>query len=55
MFSLFDNNYQSIVVLSNPKTILYDRFAKKEVKNKVIRADKLIEYIKEKDKEVTDI
>ncbi len=51
----FDNNYQSIVVLSNPKTILYDRFAKKEVKNKVIRADKLIEYIKEKDKEVTDI
>lgn len=51
----FDNNYQSIVVLSNPKTILYDRFAKKEVKNKVIRADKLIEYIKEKDKELTDI
>ena len=51
----FDNNYQSIVVLSNPKTILYDKFTKKELKNKVIRADKLIEYIKEKDKEVTDI
>lgn len=51
----FDDNYKSIVVLANPKNILNDRFAKKEVKSKVIRADQLVKFIKEKDKEVTDI
>ena len=43
----FDDNYKSIVVLANPKTILNSKFAKKEVKDKVIRADQLINYIKE--------
>ena len=51
--ALFDNafyeNYQSLVVLSNPKTVLNARFAKKEVKEKVIRADQLAEYIRTKD------
>lgn len=45
----YDKCYKSIVVLANPKTILNDRYAKKEVKEKVIRADQLIAYIKNTD------
>ena len=44
---LFYNSYNSIVVLANPKTILKTRYAKKEVKEKVIRADQLVTYIKD--------
>ena len=47
----FDDNYHSIVVLANPKTVLNDRYAKKEIKSQVIRADQLVEYIKQKDKD----
>ena len=43
----FENNYKSIVVLANPKTILNNRYAKSEIKDKVIRADQLIDFIKE--------
>lgn len=42
----FDENYKSIVVLANPKTYLNYKFAKKEAKDKVIRADQLIDFIK---------
>lgn len=42
----FYDNYKSIVVLANPKTILNCRYAKKEIKEQVIRADQLIRYIK---------
>lgn len=42
----FYDRYHSIVVLANPKTILDTKDAPKEVKNQVIRADQLIEYIK---------
>lgn len=42
----FDSTYQSLVVLANPKTILNDRFAQKEIKDKVIRADQLISVIR---------
>lgn len=45
----FENMYKSIVVLANPKTILNAKYAKKEVKQKVIRLDQLIAYIKEVD------
>lgn len=45
----FESIYKSIVVLANPKTILNDRFAKKEIKEQVIRADQLIQYIKNTD------
>lgn len=45
----FESTYKSIVVLANSKTILNDRFAKKEIKEQVIRADQLIEYIKNTD------
>ena len=50
----FDNNYKSVVVLANPKTYLNAKYAKKEVKDQVIRSDQLVSYIKQKDKEITD-
>lgn len=50
----FDNNYKSVVVLANPKTYLNAKYAKKEVKDQVIRADQLVSYIKQKDEEITD-
>lgn len=43
---LFDNFNRSVVVLANPKTVLNDRYATKEVKKQVIRADQLIAFIK---------
>lgn len=43
----FNDNYRSLVVLANPKTYLNAKFAKKEVKDKVIRADQIISKIKE--------
>ena len=45
----FDNDFHTVVVLANPKTVLNDRYAKKEIKEKVIRADQLVSYIKNKD------
>lgn len=50
----FYSNYHSIVVLANPKTVLNDKYAKKEIKEQVIRADQLISYIKKIDAGVTD-
>ena len=47
----FYNNYRSVVVLANPKTVLNAKFAKKEVRNQVIRADQLAEYIRKVDAE----
>ncbi len=43
----FSSNYKSIVVLANPKTILNDKLANKEIKEQVIRADQLTNYIKQ--------
>ena len=42
----FPDNYRSVVVLANEKTVLNAKYAKKEVKNQVIRADQLISFIK---------
>jgi len=47
----FYNNYRSVVVLANPKTILNDRYAPKPIKAQVIRADQLIEHIRKVNKE----
>ena len=51
--TLFENNfysnYKSIVVLANPKTILNAKFAKKDVRDQVIRADQLAEFIRRVD------
>lgn len=43
---LFSSILRPVVVLANPETILNDRFATKAIKEKIIRADQLIEYIK---------
>ena len=43
----FEDFNKSVVVLANPKTVLNAKYAKKEVKEKVIRADQLVKYIKE--------
>lgn len=53
----FEDCNKSVVVLANPKTVLNAKFAKKEVKDKVIRADQLVKYIKdmyEKSKDTED-
>ena len=42
----FDDFHKSLIVLANPKTVLNSKYAKKEVKEKVIRLDQLIETIK---------
>lgn len=44
--STFNNYYKSYIVLANPKTLVYDRFAPPEIRNQVIRADQLIYDIK---------
>lgn len=47
----FDSRYQSVIVLANPQTVLKDREAPKEVKEKVIRYDQLIGYIRKANEE----
>ena len=42
----FDTYNKSVVVLANPKTVVNDRFAKKEVKEQIIRCDQLVTYLK---------
>lgn len=44
----FDRCYQSIVVLANPKTMVYARDAAPSIREKVIRADQLVAYIRRK-------
>lgn len=43
----FESDHQAVVVLANPKTILDARYADKEIKNQVIRADQLVDFIKD--------
>jgi hypothetical protein len=43
----FDTMNKSIVVLANPKTILHAKYAKKEIKEQVVRADGLNQFIKD--------
>ncbi len=42
----FYDEYRSVVILANPQTVLNAKFAKKEIKEQVIRSDQLIAYIK---------
>ncbi len=46
----FEDFHKSVVVLANPKTVLNAKYAKKEVKDQLIRADQLIAYLKNADK-----
>lgn len=43
----FDKVYHSFVVLSNPSTILDYKYAKKEIKDKIVRLDELVRKIKD--------
>lgn len=45
----FEKIYRPLVVLANPKTYLNARYARKEIKEQVIRADQLIAVIKKMD------
>ena len=51
----FDSFFKGIVVLANPKTVVNDKYAKKEVKDKVIRADQLINFIRETEKQSKEL
>ena len=51
----FDSFYKGIVVLANPKTVLNDKNAPKEIKSQVIRADNLVEYINTSNKASKEI
>lgn len=42
----FDRRYQSIVVLANPKTLLYAQNTDPSIREKVIRADQLVAYLR---------
>ncbi|MBR6392525.1 MAG: topoisomerase DNA-binding C4 zinc finger domain-containing protein [Eubacterium sp.] len=42
----FENYTKPLVVLANKKTVINDRYAPKDIKNKVIRADNLVATIK---------
>lgn len=44
---MIEDKYKTVVVLANPKTVLNAKYAKKETKEKVIRADQLVKYIKD--------
>jgi len=50
----FDAGYKSVVVLANPKTVINMKYAKKEIKEQIIRSDQLISYIKRLLKENKD-
>ncbi len=47
----FADSHKPIVVLTNPKTYMNYKYAKKEIKDQIIRADQLIAYIKRQDAE----
>lgn len=47
----FAEVYKPIVVLANPKTYINYKYARKEIKDQIIRADQLIAYIKRQDAE----
>lgn len=46
----FDTFFKSVVVLANPKTVLNMKYAPKAIKEKIIRADQLVSYIKNNEK-----
>ena len=44
---VFNKTFIPLVVLANPKTVLNNRFAPKSIKDKVIKSDGLIQYMKD--------
>lgn len=51
----FESWNKSLIVLANNKTVLNDRFAPREIRNRVIRADALVETIKKIHSESTEL
>lgn len=51
----FNRYYRSLIILANPKTVVNDRYAKKEVKEQVHRADQLISIIKKMNAESKEL
>lgn len=47
----FAENYRSVIVLANPKTIINTKYAPKVIKDQIIRSDQLITHIKKLNKE----
>ncbi|SEP68573.1 Topoisomerase DNA binding C4 zinc finger [Lachnospiraceae bacterium RM5] len=45
----FDTQYIPIVVMANPKTILNARYTSRAIRDKIIRADQLVQFIKDMD------
>lgn len=42
----FDDAWKGVVVLANPKTVLYDKKAPEDIRNQVIKADQLVDFIR---------
>ncbi len=51
----FDESYQSLIVLANPKTVLNVKYATKDVKEQIVRADQLVHKIKSWDEKCEDV
>lgn len=51
----FNKFYKSIVVLANPRTIVNDRYAKKVIKDQVLRSDQIINVLKKMNSESKEI
>lgn len=51
----FSDIYKSVVVLANPKTVVDVKYAKKDVKEQIIRCDQLIKYIKDANSRLKDL
>lgn len=43
---VFEESFCSLVVLANPKTVLNAKYARKEIKNQVIRSDQLVAFMR---------
>lgn len=51
----FSDIYKSVVVLANSKTVVDVKYAKKDVKEQIIRCDQLIKYIKDMNSRSKDL
>lgn len=52
--SLWDVGVRSVVVVANPKSIVFDQYAKKEIKNQIIKYDQLKAYMQRLAKQNAD-
>ncbi len=50
----YDDFYHGVVVVSNENTVVDTKAAPRDIKNKIIRVDKLVDYIKKTEKKTTE-